>query len=194
MKASLVLVVFFALTFFVKAQQNLDWDGSYQLQLSDFQASSTQIGSSKIYSIHSGSSFDFAFHMTNAEFMFTKNFNQKVSCSFNRSAASIVAPDSVIAADLLNFARYEFDLAELYARKLRQRLNEAKGTFSDISFSKPVYEQVHKEFNVRHANAGRATDLGRNAQALAALHLDVREELALLADFCKTCKPIKKKK
>ncbi len=194
MKPSLILIVFFASIFFAQAQQKLEWDGVYQLQLSDFQSSSTQIGDSKIYSIHSASGLDFAFHMTNAEFMFTKNFNQKVSCYFNRSAASIVAPDSLFAEDLVNFARYEFDLAELYARKLRKRLNEEKGTFSDVSFFKPVYEQIQGEFNVRHSNAGRITDLGRNRQALAALHQEVNQELTALSDYCKMCKAPKKKK
>lgn len=194
MKPSLILIVFFSSIFFAQAQQKLEWDGVYQLQLSDFQASSTQIGDSKIYSIHSASGLDFAFHMTNAEFMFTKNFNQKVSCYFNRSAASIVAPDSLFAEDLVNFARYEFDLAELYARKLRKRLNEEKGTFSDVSFFKPVYEQIHGEFNERHSNAGRITDLGRNRQALAALHQEVNQELTALSVYCKMCKPPKKKK
>jgi hypothetical protein len=45
--------------------------------------------------------------------MFTKNFNSKVSSTFKRDAAFIIATDNVNAKHLLTFAQYEFDLSEL---------------------------------------------------------------------------------
>lgn len=94
-------------------QNTVEWDGVYQLTFSDFQSPATEIGNSSMYSIHSGSGMYFSFYMSNAEFMFTKNFNSKVDCSFKRSSAALIAPDSSIAMNLLLFARYEFDLNEL---------------------------------------------------------------------------------
>jgi len=184
------------LSFFIviKAQNKIDWTGNYQLRLSDFQSPATQIGQTTIYSFHSGSGIDFSFFMSKAEFMFTKNFNSKVNCSFNRSAASIVAPDSAIAADLVNFARYDFDLLELYARKFRKTLFEEKGAFSDVNFFKPIYDQMQNEFAQRHTVAGKITDLGRNKEKLRELHHEVLIEMKLFSDFCKDCKPVKKKK
>lgn len=132
--------------------------------------------------------------MSNAEFMFTKNFNSKVSCSFNRVAASIVAPDSAIAMDLLLFARYEFDLSELHARKLRKKLYEEKAAFSSVDFFKPASEEIQQQFTQRHAIAAKATDLGKNREKLSELHKEVINEIDQLADFCKQCKPPKKKK
>jgi hypothetical protein len=44
--------------------------------------------------------------------MFTKNFNSKVDCNFQRDAALIVAPDST-ANKLVQFAQYQFNLSEL---------------------------------------------------------------------------------
>lgn len=177
----------------INGQNAIDWDGSYQLQLSDFQSSATQIGGTTMYSLHSASSLDFSFYMSNAEFMFTKNFNSKVNCSFNRSAASLVAPDTLIANDLLGFARYEFDLSELYARKLRKRLFEEKEAFSDANFFKPVYEEIQREFTERHTIAGKLTDLGRNREKLQEIHQEVLNEIEQLSDFCKKCKTPKKK-
>src|SRR6185436_19827223 len=104
------LILFFLSVTFVRAQSVIDWNGSYQLQFSDFQSSATQISGGNIYSMQSGSSIDFSFAMTNAEFMFTKNFNSKVNCQFKRAAASLVSPDSISAVSLLNFSRYDFDL------------------------------------------------------------------------------------
>ncbi len=177
-----------------KGQNKIEWDVNYELQFSDFQSPTTQIGGTNIYSLHTASSMDFSFYMSNAEFMFTKNFNSKVNCSFNRSAASLVAPDSLIAVDLLYFSRYEFDLSKLYARKFRKRLFEQKGAFSDVNFFRPIYDEIQLEFTERHTVAGRVTDLGRNTGKLKEFHQEVLQEIEQLQDFCKTCKPPKKKK
>lgn len=188
------IAIFITISCVGNAQNSKEWDGNYKLQLSDFQSSATEIGEGNIYSLHSSAGFDFSFYMSNAEFMFTKNFNSKVNCSFNRNAASLVAPDSAMAMDLVDFARYGFDLSELYARKLRKKLYEEKGAFSDISFFKPIYEEIQQEFNERHAIAGKTTDLGRNRAVLYSLQIEVLAEIEQLSDFCKTCKAPKKKK
>ncbi|MES2679281.1 MAG: hypothetical protein V4635_05320 [Bacteroidota bacterium] len=190
----LLLPVFLSFFFIPKAQNKIEWTDNYQLRLSDFQSPATQVGQTTIYSLHPGSGMDFSFYMSKAEFMFTKNFNSKVNCSFNRSAASIIAPDSAIATDLLNFGRYDFDLSELYARKFRKKLYEEKGAFSDISFFKPIYDQVQSEFAERHVIAAKTSDLGRNNEKLRELHGDVLKEIEQFSDFCKECKPVKKKK
>lgn len=132
--------------------------------------------------------------MSNAEFMFTRNFNSKVNCVFNKEASSLVAPNDKIAEDLVAFARYEFDLSELYARKFRKKLYEEKSTFSGVNFVKPAFDEMQKEFNSRDTMAGKTTDLGRNREELSKLHREVLAEIELLSDFCKTCKPAKKKK
>ena len=191
----LVLAAAFLFTVtFASAQNTIDWDGVYVLQLSDFQASSTQIGNVNAYSLHTPTGFDFLFQMTNAEFMFTKNFNSKVSCSFKRASASLIAADSAMANELLNFARYTFDLSELYARKFRKELFEKKGAFSSAAFFQPIYDDIQKEYIERHDMAVKSTELGRKHNELATLHEEVRKEIADLPDFCKTCKPPKKKK
>jgi hypothetical protein len=191
---SILLLTLQCLCFSVFAQNEIEWDGNYQLQFADFGSATTQVGQGNIYSLHSGASFDFAFQMSNAEFMFTKNFNEKVNCTFNRNVASLIAPDTIRAFDLLYFSRYEFDLTELYARKFRKRLYDAKGAFSNAGFFQPVYDQIHKEYNERHVTAGQLTDLGHDRQKLKELHQEVLKEIESYADFCKTCKPPKKKK
>ena len=187
----ILLVLIFGLTAY--GQNSLEWDGKYVLQFADFQAATTQIGGTHLYSLHTVSPIEFSFYMSSAEFMLTKNFNSKVNCAFNRGAASLMAPDSVIAVDLLHFARYEFDLSELYARKFRKRLFEQKGAFSNVNFIKPIYDEIQREFAEEHTLAVKATDLGRNREELAALHQEVLKEIEQLADFCKQCKPPKKR-
>lgn len=176
------------------AQSEIPWDGKYQLQFWDFQSPATEIGNGNSYSLHGGAGFDFAFHMSNGEFMFTKNFNAKVNCRFGRSLAALVAPDSARAMDILLFARYDFDLAELYARKVRQRLYEVKGAFSSPTFFQPVFNQFQQEFGERRVLASKQTELGHDRDKLQELHTAVLQEIETLADFCKECKPPRKKR
>jgi hypothetical protein len=189
----LLTVALISISFLSSAQNVIDWDGVYELQISDFQSSASQIGDVDVLSFSSGTSYDFAFQMTSGEFMFTKNFNSKVACSFKRDQSVLVAPDSARANDLVAFARYEFDLCELYARKFRKSLYEEKGAFSDASFFAPIFEASQKEYAERRTAAARETDLGTNRDKLEELRKQVRKEIETLPDFCKACKPPKKK-
>jgi hypothetical protein len=175
-------------------QQTIEWDKTISLQLQDFKSPETQIGGTEIYSIYMPSNIDFYFQMSNAEFMFTKNFNSKVTAIFSPDLGSIVAPDSAYAIQLLAYAQYNFDLVELYARKLRKRLFQEKGTFSDVRFFKPIYDEVIKEYTVQQSQASKETEIGKNAEKLKELHQVVLNDIDLLADFCKSCKPKKIKK
>ena len=177
----------------IQAQDAIEWDDIRQLQLTDFRSPATQIGGGNSYSLHSAAGFDFAFQMSRGEFMFTKNFNEKVSCTFRPGASVLVAPDSVIALQLLAVARYQFDLNELYARKFRQRMYEEKGTFSDVSFFRPAYDALQQEMAERHARAAADTDIGRREGDLQVLHRAVITEITVLSDFCRTCKPPRKR-
>jgi hypothetical protein len=191
LKITLFLLLQYSCLF---GQEAIDWDGVYQIQLVDFQSPTTQIGRGNFYSLYSGSTFDFTFHMSNGEFAFTKNFNSKVNCSFKRNIASLVAPDSARAFEMVNFSRYDFDLVELHARKLRKRLYDEKGAFSNAGFFQPIYDEIQKEYSERHILAARLTDLGHVQQKLKELHQEVLTEIEAYADFCKMCKPPKKKK
>lgn len=190
----ILLSLLIILSTLVKAQNKIDWDGAYQLQLSDFQSSSTQIGSTSYYSIAASCGIGFLFSMSNYEFIFTKNFNSKVSCEFVRSTSSLIAVDSTMAYEMLSFANYEFDLAELYARKFRQKLFENKGAFSNINFFKPLYDEMQLEYTQRGNGAMSETQLGKNKEKLKELHQAVLTEIEALPDYCRTCKPSKKKR
>jgi hypothetical protein len=195
MAMKLKLVLLFSLLFnLVNAQSVIEWTPDYKLQLSDFQGEGTKIGGIDIYSLHSASTVGFTVQMTNIQFMMTKNFNSKVDCDFTPEVASLIAPNEEIAQKLLDFAQYEFDVCELYARKLRKALYEEKGTFSDMSYMMPIYNKIRKESTDRIAIAGRQSDVGRNSEKLKELHDEVVKEIAELPDYCKTCKPNKKKK
>jgi hypothetical protein len=177
----------------VFAQDDIPWDGKYQIQLSDFKSPASQIGSTNVYSVHAANGIEFSFYMSAGEFMFTRNFNSKVKNIFKRSSASLVAPDSLVANQLLDFARFEFDLSELYSRKFRKKIYENKSAFSNVNFFKPFYDDLQKEFYARDTNAAKSTEVGKDKEILDKLHQEVLAELESLKDFCSECKPPKKK-
>lgn len=190
-----LLVILLCLSLQVSIGQDIiDWDGKYQLQFSDFQSPKTKIGDVNQNTINSAIGINFEFEMTSAEFIFTKNFNSKVDCTFDPSESYIVSPDKEKADQLVNFSRFSFDLAELYARKLREKLFENKGLFSNTDFFHPIYDEMNRQYNQRHVLASKETNIGEDKEKLKALHLEVMDEINALSDFCKECKPPKKSK
>lgn len=187
----ILCILFFANSY---SQNEINWDGKYQLQLSDFQSPSTKIGKVNVNSFMMFVGIEFNFAMSNIEFMFTKNFNSKINNVFKRESSSIIAVDNETANEMVALARYGFDLTELYARKLRKRIFEEKRTISDISFLKPIYDENQKKLNELISNASNETNLGKNRDKLKLLHVKVLVEIQELSDFCKECKAPKKRK
>ena len=188
-----IFIVFFVLYTIPGIGQDLiNWDGKYELQLSDFQSPATQIGSGNVIMIQAAAHMDFSYHMSNYEFMFTKSFNSKVNCIFRRNSSSIVAPDQPTALYLLDYARYKFDLNELYCRKLRKRIFEEKGTFSDPKFFQPIFDDIQKQLVQEGTDAGKLTELGKDTEKIRFLRSEAQKHIQELSDFCKTCKPRKK--
>lgn len=194
MKHCLTLVLFLV-CFTSFAQPTVEWSPYYQLTLEDFQSPQSEINSSlNSYSISSGTMLNFGYQMNNYDFMFRKNFNSQVVATFNKNAAVIIAPDSTMAMNFVSYAQYCFDLTELYARRFRKEVYEQKGTFSGQDFYMPIFEKIQQDMNGEMARVSKATDLGRNRELLDEEHRKVLAAIDSLSDFCKNCKPPKKKK
>jgi hypothetical protein len=175
-------------------QQIIEWTPEYNLSLTDFQSPQTEINQELTsYTIISGANVNFSFHMSSYEFILTKNFNSKVKSTFNRSAAVIVAPDTITAMQLVSVGQFNFDLSELYARKFRKQLYEQKGAFSNVSFFQPIFDNLQVEMKSETARVLKATDLGKDEKLLNGENEKVLQEIETLSDFCFDCKPVKKK-
>lgn len=186
--------IFLFLLHSLTAQQIIDWSPDYELTFEDFLSKQTKIGFGDTYQLNSAAGMGFSFQMTNYEWMFTKNFNSRVTNTFNKNAAVLISPNLEIANHLLAFANYQFDLVELHARKFRKKLYENKSAFTNPAFLEPIYNEIQIELNDRHAEAADQTNLGNNSEILEELHQEVLKEIAGLSDFCKECKPPKVKK
>lgn len=165
----------------------------YKLTKSDFMGTKGDV-SGDVFTVHAASTINFSYQMSNYEFMLTKNFNSKVSTTFNRTASFIIAADSTTENKLINFAQAEFDLQELYARKFRKSMFENKKAFSDPGFYQKLYDQVMEDYTVKVSELSQLTNLGMAETRLAEQHKQILDEINTLSEFCKECKPKKKKK
>ncbi len=189
----LICLFFLYATGPVLGQNIFDWSPEYTLKKSDFMGTKAYV-SGEVFTVHAASTINFSYHMSNYEFMLTKNFNSKVSTTFNRTASFIIAPDSATENKLINFAQTQFDLLELYARKFRKSMFENKKAFSDPGFYQILYDQVMEEYTVKVSDLSQLTNLGMAEARLAEQHKEILDEISTLAEFCKECKPRKKKK
>ncbi len=189
---TIVLSLTFVITF---GQSTYEWSASRNLNLSDYTSPQTKVNATvTTYSITPGASIDFSFSMSYSAFMFTKNFNKKVKTVFNKNAAAIIAPDSTIAKRLLKLGQYQFDLTELYSRKLRKEIYEKKRTFSGLEFFKPIFDTLKNELNAENTRVFNSTNFGEDETLLKQEHDTVLQEIENLSAFCFHCKPPKKKK
>lgn len=193
MKRAYLLIALLAQSLCLFGQDILEWNPEYKLQLSDFKSGANQTGAN-IISINAACRIDFAYQMSNYEFMFTKNFNSKIAATFTPSVSYYISPDKESLVALLSFGQLTFDLSELYARKLRQKIFEEKNTFSNAGFFNPIYQEIQKEMAERQADLATKTDIGRSKEKLQEEHKLILDEINSLSDFCKSCKPKKKKK
>lgn len=173
-------------------EQKIEWRPNAQITMDDFKPSRFKISENAAsLFLSSGVMVDFAIQMSNIEFMFTKNFNSKVTCTFDQEVATLMAPDSLTANQLLQLVQFDFDLSELYTRKIRRELFENKKTFSDVTFFQPYFNKMNSERNKRSTEIYNSTDFGKNASLLEEEHKTVVQEISLLSDYCKECKPKK---
>ena len=173
----------------------IEWSPNFSITYEDSEASKRTIDSkNRVYSVNSGVMIDFAIQMSNVEFMFTKNFNSKLVCTFHKEAATLMAPDSIKANQLIQLVQFDFDLSELYTRKLRKELFENKKTFSDVTFFQPYFNKMITERNAVSSKMYTDSDFGNNTELLQREHSAIKNEILELGDYCKECKPPKKKK
>src|SRR4051812_48034872 len=69
-----LFICFFMIAAFASGQDRFEWSEEYDLTMADFLGSGTQIGGGNIYTVQTASQIDFAWQMTNFEFMATKNW------------------------------------------------------------------------------------------------------------------------
>ena len=175
------------------AQEKIYWTTEKEITLEDFKSPTTTIGSVEMNSLQLGATIELGMMMSSAEFMFTKNFNDKVSATMQPYSSVLIATDEATSEHMIRFANYQFDLCELYARKLRKGLFDVKKLGSSILFIQNQFDGIMMAYTNELSSAMQQTNLGLRNDLLEDLHQKVIVEILELDDFCKECKLPKKK-
>ena len=189
MNKFLLCIACLLLTYPTLAQDIIEWSPTYRLTKSDFQLKPANSGNGQRY--YAACQMDFSYQMSNYEFMFTKNFNRFSRAIFNRKASWM--DEGPLAERLIDMAQLDFDLVELYTRKIRKRMYDEKRAFSNATFYQQAVDDTQRLYAERLAEIVRDTDSGQSETRTREIHEQVVREINELNEYCKECKPIKKK-
>jgi hypothetical protein len=190
MHRNLFTLIFLLVSFISFGQVKTEWKEGYRLTVLDFETEPPVLGEGQGQTYNLASSLDFGYYMNTYEFMLTKNFNKNVTVYFVPANSWLHQGEGT--QTLLKYAQTDFDMMELYARKYRQKLYEAKNAFSNPNFFAEVRDEITAEYSKRQVEMHNA--VSESDAKAEAFHAQILTEIAALAEFCKTCKPVKKKK
>lgn len=186
MRTQVFLIIFIAVQSVAMAQSKIEWTENYRLTLADFLANAPNTGTVQTVQGHTTIEYQFS----NYELLGSRNFNKNVTCYFLRTAWWI---DKGERTDkLLQYAQTIFDLREWMARELRKRFRENKKQLL-AGKQNEIYEELASKFAELESTYSKETHYGTVDSNQSEWEERIMAELAMLADYCKTCKPAKKK-
>ena len=168
------------------AQSKLEWTENYKLTLDDFQASAPNASAMQTVQGHTTVEYQF----NNYEIIGSRHFNKNVTCYFFRTASWIDKGEKT--EQLLRYAQAIFDMNEWMTRELRKRFRENKKQLL-AGKQNEIYEQLATEFANIQSRYSKETEHGTIDSKQSEWEARIKNELAMLSDYCKTCKPAKKR-
>jgi len=175
------------------SQEKIEWSKGIEIDSSCFKASIPNLAEDNLQEYSFACSYNFNFQMIGLQFAFTKNFNSYVSAYYNPHLSWM--EEGELTWQLLLMANLDFDLVELYARKFRKKMFEAKNVGSNVNFFNKLHEEVNREYLDRQSVIQSNLRTNENIEDYLKLEIEkVNEEIEMLNEFCKTCKPKKRKK
>jgi hypothetical protein len=168
------------------AQDKLEWTDNYKLTLDDFLANPPSTGTIQTVQGHTFIEYKFS----NYELLGSKNFNKNVTCYFLKTASWIDKGENT--GKLLGYAQAVFDMNEWMARELRKRFRENKKLLL-AGKQNEIYEKLAAEFANIQSRYSKETEYGSIQSTQMEWETKIEDELTKLADYCKTCKPARRK-
>ena len=174
---------------FSYGQTKTEWRDNSKLTVLDFRAEAPKSREGQGQSYYLAGNLDFAYAMSSYEFMLTKNFNKFVTAYYNPDLSWLQQGEGTEV--LLKYAQMDFDLLELHARKYRLRLYTEKKALSNPKFFQQAHDEIMADMAKRQMEMHNT--IAESAASRDAFHEQVLKEIGELAEFCKECKPAKKK-
>ena len=188
MKFILFLFSLFTITS-LNAQIAFTWQERNTISISDFKSPKTQINTDSVfYDLNAGSGISYSFNMDNAQYIKSKNLNSCVKNVFNTSLATLIAPNKETALRLVSFAQFQFNVNELYARKLRSLLINNIGDESTGELFSESYNTIKVDLLNHIDRVAAETQMGMDTVLLEEENKAVLQEIENLNEFCENCR------
>lgn len=184
---TILILGFFTLS--VGAQNMLEWSENDYLKVDDFQAEAPNTNQLQA----SSGSFSVSYEIGGLNLITTRNLNKNVVAQFQKDASYIDKADEETTKRMLDYQQLIFNLYELQARKLRQKFFEERGTILTKGPGE-LYEVVSTEHNKLLAKVQSETFYGASLEEIEKWNQWTLQEIEKLGEFCKDCKPKKKRK
>lgn len=115
--------------------------------------------------------------------VFNKNFNQNVLNKFSGSSSAI-NPDLYNIEHFINYQQLNFDLAEVYARKMRRDLLVNKSTFwKGFDVANQIMNQISSDFTRTQILMDSETNQGTDSTQVRIWEQKIKKELEELSEF-----------
>jgi len=187
------LACLFLLPLSLSSQERVEWSPEIIIDTTSFQAELPELTPDNVQQYTFFCSYDFGYQMANIQFALTKNFNKYVSAFYMPSHSWI--EEGTSTKQLIGMANLEFDLVELYARKFREDLYANKKFGSNSNFFHASHERINLEYVNYRAQLESELRVADNwFPIIDKYSKEVNAEIEALADYCKECKPPKKKR
>ncbi|MCK3683340.1 hypothetical protein [Maribellus sp. YY47] len=187
-KKLLFLVLFAFTATVVWAQNMLEWSEDHPLTVKDFEAPAPNNGQMQTVS----GSFSVSYEFGGLSLISTRNLNQYVHANFQKNASYIDRADAATTNRLLAYQQLIFNVYELQARNLRKKFYDERGKLLTKGPGL-LYQEVAAEHSVLLGKVESETFHGASMDEIKRWNEWVLQELEKLNEFCKDCKPSKKK-
>ncbi len=185
-----LFVVLFTFSAAIASAQNmLEWSAEHSLTVKDFEAPAPNNGQMQTVS----GSFSVSYEFGGLSLIATRNLNQYVHANFQKDASYIDRADAATTERLLAYQQLIFNVYELQARNLRKVFFEERGKLLTKGPG-PLYQEVAAEHSRLLGKVEGETFHGTSMEEIKRWNEWVLQELEKLNEFCKDCKPSKKKK
>lgn len=115
--------------------------------------------------------------------VFNKNFNQNVLNKFSGNSSAI-NPNAQNLETLLDYQQTNFDLAEVYARKMRRELLIHKNKlWKGFDYANQILNQLSSDFTRIQILMDSETNQGNNPTQLRIWQQKIKKELEELSEF-----------
>jgi hypothetical protein len=174
-------------------QEVIEWEEDIEITKESFKGPLPEMRQDNVQNYYFYTNYEFHVQMMNIQFSFTKNFNKYVTAYYKPALSWI--EEGEFTDQLIKMANLQFDISELYARKLRKEFYESKKFNSGFHIFSLAHEKINSEFEAFDAKLRSELQTTNDwTNILKSYNEKVAAEIIELADFCKSCKPKKKKK